>query len=94
LTVIVAVVDAQAPRVADTMATTATVLGVSAGVATAEQLASAVVSAADGGRDVAGIIIADPDPADQTTGSVPRSDTSGQRGLPTRLIGVAMGAGR
>jgi hypothetical protein len=61
-------------------------------VATAEQLANVAVSAADGGRDVAGIIIADPDPAEYTTGRVPQPIRP-QRGLPTRLIGVATGAG-
>jgi len=94
LTVIVAIVDGQAPRAAYALPTTTTVLGVSAGVATAEQLASVAVSAADGGRDVAGIIIADPDPADQTTGRVPQPTRPAQRELPTRLIGVATEAGR
>jgi capsular polysaccharide biosynthesis protein len=94
LTVIVAVVDSHGPWIADTMPTTTTVLGVSAGVATAEQLASVVVRAADGGREMAGIIIADPDPADETTGRVPRPATPAQRGLPTRLIGVATETGR
>jgi Mrp family chromosome partitioning ATPase len=48
---------------------TATVLVVSAGFATAEQLARAAMLAADSGSMVMGIIVADPDPADQTTGS-------------------------
>ena len=72
LTVAVAVVDGQAPRVADTMRTTATVLGVSAGAATAEQLARVAVRAADDGRDIAGVIVADPDSADHTTGRLPQ----------------------
>jgi capsular polysaccharide biosynthesis protein len=93
LTVIVAIVDGQAPQVAQTRPATTMVLGVSAGEVTAEQLASVAVSAANSGRDVAGIIIADPDPADPTTGRVPLP-TRPQRGLPTRLIGLATGAGR
>ncbi len=72
LTVVVAVVDGRAPRVADTARAEVTVLGVSAGAVTAEQLALVAVSAADDGRDIAGLIVADPDPADQTTGRLPQ----------------------
>jgi capsular polysaccharide biosynthesis protein len=93
LTIVVAVVDGEAPKVAYSMPTTTTVLGVSPGVATAEQLASVAVSAADGGG-VVGIIIADPDPADRTTGRVPQPTRPAQRGLPTRLVGVTTEAGR
>src|SRR5262249_39413399 len=46
LTVIVTVVDGQAPRIADTIRPSTTVLGVSAGAVTAAQLASVAVSAA------------------------------------------------
>lgn len=72
LTVIVAVVDPQAPRVPATMHATTTMLGVSAGAATAEELARVTVSAAGDGRPLAGIFVADPDPADETTGRVPQ----------------------
>jgi len=88
LTIAVAVVDGRTPRVADTMRTTATVLGVSAGAVTAEQLARVAVSAADDGRDIAGIIVADPDPADHTTGRLPQPTRPAQRRLPTRLTGT------
>ncbi len=71
LTVIVDVVSAQAPRPADPARATATVLGVSAGAATAEDLARVAVSAAGGGR-IAGILLADADPADETTGCLPQ----------------------
>ena len=43
------------------MRTTATVLGVSAGAATAEQLARVAVVAAADGREITGILVADPD---------------------------------
>jgi capsular polysaccharide biosynthesis protein len=72
LTVVVIVVDGRNPRVADAMRTTATVLGISAGVATAEQLARAVTSATADGREVAGILVADPEPTDRTSGRIPR----------------------
>jgi capsular polysaccharide biosynthesis protein len=88
LTVVVAVVDGKVPRVADTMHTVATVLGVSAGAATAEQLARVALSAAISGRDIAGILVADPDPADHTTGRVPRPARQGVRRMPTRMTGA------
>jgi capsular polysaccharide biosynthesis protein len=88
LTVVVAVVDGKAPRVADTMRTTATMLGVSASTATAEQLARVAVSAAVDGREIAGILVADPDPADRTTGRVPQVARPGLRRMPTRMTGT------
>ena len=89
LVVVVGTVDGQAPRVADTMRTTATVLGVSAGAATAEQLARIAASAATDGREIAGILVADPDAADRTTGRVPEVARPGLRSMPTRLTGTA-----
>jgi capsular polysaccharide biosynthesis protein len=88
LAIIVAVVDGQAPQVADTMRGAVTVLGVSAGSATAEQLARVAVSAAADRRGIAGIIVADPDAADHTTGRLPQPVRPVQRRLPTRLTGT------
>jgi capsular polysaccharide biosynthesis protein len=88
LTVVVAVVDGQAPQVAATMRTTSTVLGVSAGAATADELARVAVSAAVDGRDIAGILVADADPADRTTGRMPQVARPGQRRTPTRRTGA------
>ncbi len=68
LTVVVAVADSRTPRLAAALPGSTTVLGVSAGVATAEQLARAAVSITNAGVDIAGILVADPDPADRTTG--------------------------
>jgi capsular polysaccharide biosynthesis protein len=73
LTVVVAVVDGVDPEIPDTMRTTATVLGVSAGAVTAEQLARAASSVAAAGRELAGILVADPEPTDRTTGQLPRT---------------------
>jgi capsular polysaccharide biosynthesis protein len=88
LTIVVAVVDDKAPQVVQVMRTTATVLGVSAGAATAEQLARVAVSAAGDGRDIAGIIVADPDSADQTTGRLPQPSRPTPRRLPARQTGT------
>ncbi len=73
LSVVVAVVDSTVPEIPDTMPTTATVLGVSAGAVTAEQLARAASSVAAAGRDLAGILVADPEPTDRSTGQIART---------------------
>ncbi len=85
LTVLVMVVDSRAPRVPDTMRTATTVLGVSAGAATAEQMARVAMSAAADDREITGILVADPEPDDRTTGRVPRLARPAHRRLPTRL---------
>ncbi len=88
LTVTATVVDTQAPQVAGTMRTTLTLLGVSAGAATAEQLARVAVSAASDGRQIAGIIVANPDPADHTSGRLPEATPAGHRRRPSRATGT------
>jgi len=94
LIVTVAVVDGQTPRVADTMRATVTVLGVTAGKVTAEELARVAISAATEGRDITGILVADPDSADHTTGRLPEVSRPGQRRMPTRVTGISTGTKR
>ena len=89
LTVVVAVVDSRSPQVPDTIRTTAALLGVSAGAATTDQLARVAVSAASDGREITGILVADPDPADATTGRLPQLVRREQRRMPTRMTGIA-----
>ena len=89
LTIIVAVVDGRTPQVADTMRAASTVLGVSAGVLTAEQLARVAASAATDGRDVAGILVADPISGDPTTGRLPELSRPAQHRMPRRMTGTA-----
>jgi hypothetical protein len=86
--VVVAVVDGQDPRIPYTTRTSATVLGVSAGGATAEQLARAATAAAVDGREIYGILVANADPDDQTSGRIPRLTPLG-RSLPTRVNGLS-----
>ena len=83
LVVVVDVLDGKHPQIADAIPTAATVLGVSAGVATAEQLARVAACAAADGRQVTGILVADPDPADQTTGRLPQLTRLAVRATPT-----------
>ena len=88
LVIVVAVVDSRTPKMPDTMRTNTTVIELSASAVTAEQLARAAVAAAGDGREVAGILVADPDPADQTIGRIPHLARPARRGLPSRLRGV------
>ena len=89
VTVVVAVIDSQAPRAVDTIRTTPTMLGVSAGAATSEELAQVAAVITAGGRTLAGLLIADPNPADETTGRVPQLSRPAQKTRPTRLTGIA-----
>ena len=81
LTVAVDVADGDPPAPGGP-ANAATVVAVTAGFATAEDLARVAVAVADAGGDVAGIIVADPDPEDRTSGRVP----SAARREPVPLI--------
>lgn len=86
--VVLAVVsDGATPRIPDTLRTDVTLLGVSASVATAEELARVAMAADADGRGITGILVADPDPADQTTGRVPQLARI-QRNVPTRVNGI------
>ena len=86
--VVVTVVDGGAPHMPDTARTAATVLGVTAGAATAEQLARAATAAAADGREIAGILVANPEPGDQTTGRIPHLASAVRRQMPTRANDV------
>lgn len=86
--VVVTTVDGRAPQMPRTASTTATVLGVTSGAATAEQLARAATAAATAGHDIAGILLANPDPDDQSSGRVPRLAPSLPRTMPTRANDV------
>jgi capsular polysaccharide biosynthesis protein len=88
LTVAVAVVDGHAPKMPATARTAVTVIGVSAGRVTAEQLARAAVAAGADGREVTGILVADPELTDKTTGRVPHLTRPPRRRLPSRLKGL------
>ena len=88
LTVLIAVVDPAAPREADRTHTALAVLGVSAGTATGDQLARVAFSTADRGRRLAGILVADPDSTDHTTGRLPQLTRTTASGAPSHLTGI------
>ena len=91
LVIVVVVVDGEVPEIPDTIRTTATVLGLTAGVATAEQLARAAVVAAADGRELTGILVADPDSADRTNGRIPKPVQPRRRKLTIGPKGIAEG---
>jgi capsular polysaccharide biosynthesis protein len=88
LTVVTAVVDCDSPQLPETMHTDATVLGVSASAATAEQLARVAMAATRAGREVTGILVADPEPTDRTTGVIAQLPRPANRRLAARLKGM------
>ena len=87
LTVIVTTVDDAAPQVSEAIRAHATVLAVSPRVATPDQLARIAASAADAGGNVVGIMVANPEPDDATTGFAPAMGRQ-PRVLPTRMNGT------
>jgi capsular polysaccharide biosynthesis protein len=89
LTVVVVVVDGNSPQIPETMRTAAAVLGVSASAATAEQLARVAMAGALDGRDVTGILVANPEPTDTTTGLIAQLPRPGNRRLATLLKGMS-----
>jgi capsular polysaccharide biosynthesis protein len=89
LTVVVAVVDGSDPQISHTRRTTTTVLSVSAGATTAEELARVAVNAAADSRAITGILVADPDSADTTTGRLPQAPVRlAARRLPSPIAGI------
>jgi capsular polysaccharide biosynthesis protein len=88
LTVVVAVVDVQAPRLESAIRTDAAVLGVSAGASTADELARIAASAGAAGLEISGILVANPDAQDPTTGRLPHIGLTLQPAMPTRITGT------
>lgn len=88
LTVVVSVVNPTSESVR-TPRTGATLLGVAAGAVTAEQLAIVASLAAAHGNPIDGVIVADPEPSDGTTGRVPQVTRAAHHVTPNRLSSVA-----
>jgi hypothetical protein len=88
LTVLVTVVDGTNPQWGGKLPATATLIGVSAGGATAEQLAATAMKVTGRGREVVGLLVADPDQSDRTTGRIPQLPRPVPR-MPTRLTGIS-----
>jgi hypothetical protein len=89
LTVYVVVLDRREPDLAATPTSDATVLVVTSGSATEQELARAAVAVDDAGRSIDGIVVTDPDQADKTSGRHSVAERSTWPSLPTRLTGLA-----
>ncbi|MET0520367.1 MAG: hypothetical protein ABW156_00120 [Jiangellaceae bacterium] len=93
LTVNLVVVDRGQPDLGDAPATAATILSVAAATATQQELAGVAVAVDDAGRDIDGIVVADPDPTDRTSGRHTLDERSSRPPLPVRLTGIASSVG-
>jgi len=85
LTVVLAVLDRQEPKLLDLPADTVVVLALSAGSATAQELARAAVAVDEAGERIRAIVVTDPDHLDRTSGRLLQYDRVRQIPLPTRL---------
>jgi capsular polysaccharide biosynthesis protein len=91
LNVVLAIVDRKEPHLGHTLRTSATLLAVASGAVTEEELARLALAIDDAGRTIDGIILADPDRADRTTGRLSLDERARQVPLPTRLTGLRPG---
>ncbi|GAA1615377.1 Wzz/FepE/Etk N-terminal domain-containing protein [Kribbella karoonensis] len=89
LTIHLVVVDRETPHLGDAEHTASTIVALSAGFVTAEQLARLAVAAAAQDRTIDGIVVTDPDPTDRTTGRVSAATRRAGSRLPTLLSGTA-----
>lgn len=80
------VVDRDSPRLAGVGQTAATLVAVSSGAVTAEELARLAVAAAADGWTIDGLIVADPELTDHTTGRVAPAMRRSKSGRPSLII--------
>jgi capsular polysaccharide biosynthesis protein len=88
LLIMIAVVDREKPSLRNLPATAATVVALAPGVATRADLAKLAVAVDDAGRPVDGVLVADPDSTDRTTGRHLQPERVNQSPLPVRLTGL------
>jgi capsular polysaccharide biosynthesis protein len=89
LSIHVVVVDRDTPHLVGADRTTATIIALSAGTVTAEELARLAVASAADDRAIDGLVVMDPDPSDRTIGRVSQSTRRIGARLPTLLSGTA-----
>jgi phosphoribosylformylglycinamidine (FGAM) synthase PurS component len=88
LTISLVVVDRTQPDLGDALSTAATLLTVAAASATEQELARVAVAVDDAGRRIDGIVVADPDRTDWTSGRHTMDERVRRMPLPVRLTGV------
>ena len=88
LTISLVVVDRRQPDLGDAPTTAATILSVAAATATEQELARVAVAVDDAGRRIHGVVVADPDRTDWTSGRQTMDERSRRPALPMRLTGI------
>jgi len=87
LTIVFTVADRKEPTLEGVPATAVTMLAISPGVGTREDLARLAIAVDDVGRRIDGVVVADPDPSDRTTGRHTLDERAVQAPLPVRMTG-------
>jgi hypothetical protein len=87
LTIVVMVADRREPTLLGVPGTAVTMLAISPGVSTREELARLAVAVDDAGRRIDGVVVADRDPSDRTTGRRTLDERAMQAPLPVRMTG-------
>ena len=82
------VVDQRRPQFAERPSGGVTLLAISSGAATPDDLARTAVAAYENGSPISGVIVVDPDPLDRTTGRLLLQQRTEQRPLPMHITGV------
>ncbi len=93
LTIVVIAADPDAPTLSGVQQTEATLLAIAPGSATTAELAKLAVAVDDAGRRIDGIVVADPDAWDNTTGRRSLEERVRQDPLPIRMTGADSVAG-
>jgi capsular polysaccharide biosynthesis protein len=96
LTIVFTVADPKDATLQGVPTTAVTMLAISPGVGTREELARLAVAVDDAGRRIDGVVVADRDPADRTTGRRTLDERAVQPALPIRMTGpsqVSVSAG-
>ena len=88
LTVVLVIMDRRQPDMGDAPATEATILSVASATATEQELARVAVAVDDAGSRIDGIVVADPDQTDRTSGRHTMEERARQVALPMRLTGI------
>jgi hypothetical protein len=93
LTIMLVVVDRKRPDLREVPLTAATILSIAPGTATEHELARVALAVDDAARRIDGILVADPDQADRTSGRHTLDQRSRQGELPVRLTGIVSASG-
>lgn len=88
MTITLVVADRRHPNLREAPASAATILSIASATATEQELARVAVAVDDTGRRIDGIVVADPDLTDRTSGRHTMDERARQLTLPTRLTGV------